>query len=178
MKKLLFIACLASCLSTNAYADFYVGAGYGLSVNGGSVIENATKTKYKDSAAYSLSGGIVMPLPLLDLRAEAEYFRTRPDTKDLGTKQLDALILNATGVIPLIPFIDPYVGLGWGMGRYNHANTTLWQALLGVEYAFETNPFVIGAEYRFLTLTEDCGKRTDSSKYHTHGLMLKLKYTF
>lgn len=178
MKKLLYTMLLASCLPLSAHADFYVGAGYGLSINEGSVVKNGIKTKYKDSAAYSLNGGIVMPLPLFDLRTEAEYLRTRPETKSFGTKQLDALILNATGVIPLVPFIDPYVGLGVGIGRYDHTNTTLWQALMGVEYAFETNPFVIGAEYRFLKLTEDCGKRNDSGKYHTHGLMLKLKYTF
>lgn len=165
-------------VATKASADFYIGAGYGLSINEGSVIEEGLNTNYKDSAAYSLSGGIVLPLPLLDLRGEVEYFRTRPDTKSVGTKQVDAFMLNATGVIPLIPFIDPYVGLGWGYARHNHANTTAWQALAGVEYAFATNPFVIGAEYRFFKLTEDCGKRQNESKYHTHGLMLKLKYTF
>lgn len=178
MKKLLLLAALCSTFCVSAQADFYVGAGYGLAINKGSVIENAHRSTYKDSSVYSLSGGVTLPLPLFDLRGEVEYFRTRPETKSLGTKQLDALMLNATGVIPLIPFIDPYVGFGVGYGRYDHNNTSAWQALMGVEYAFETNPFVVGAEYRYLELTETNGKHDNSSKYRTHGLMLKVKYTF
>ena len=178
MKKLCLISCLLCCGAVTAQADFYVGAGYGLSINQGSVREAGIKSSYKDSAAYSLSGGVVMPLPLFDLRTEVEYFRTRPETKSVGTKQLDALFVSATGVIPLVPVIDPYVGIGLGYARYDHNNTTAWQGLLGVEYAFESNPFVVGAEYRFLRLTENGGKQGTSSKYYTHGLMLKLKYTF
>ena len=177
MKKLLFALCTLAICST-AHAEFYVSGGYGLSINQGSVKEHGLKSKYKDSAAYSLAGGVVMPIPLFDLRAEVEYFRTRPDTKSLGTKQLDALMVNATGVVPLIPFIDPYVGFGMGYGRYDHNNTAIWQVLAGVEYAFETNPFTIGAEYRLLNTTEHGGKKDTKSRYYTHGLMLKLKYTF
>jgi len=173
MKKIILSIALLSAIST-ARAEFYVGAGYGLSVNQGSVREGNVTSEYKDSSIYALEGGIVMPLPLFDLRAEVEYFHTRPETKSVGKKHLDALIFNTTGVIPLIPF----VGMGWGYGRYEHNNTSLWQALAGVEYAFETNPFTIGAEYRFLKLTEHGGKGSNSSKFYTHGLMLKLKYTF
>ncbi|MBQ3695953.1 MAG: porin family protein [Alphaproteobacteria bacterium] len=175
-KTLLALFALLACSA--AHAEFYVGAGYGLSVNHGSVIEDGFKTKYKDSAAYSLSGGLVMPLPLFDFRTELEYFHTRPETKSLGTKKLNAVMVNATGVIPLIPFIDPYVGMGVGYGRYDHNNSSAWQLLAGVEYNFLSNPFVIGAEYRFFNLTEDGGKGSDKSKYSTHGVMLKLKYTF
>ena len=177
MKKSLLLTAILLVAPTT-HAEFYVGAGYGLSINEGSVLEHGAKSTYKDSSAYSLSGGIVMPIPLFDLRTEVEYFRTRPETKSLGTKKLDAVMVNATGVIPLIPFIDPYVGMGIGYGRYDHNNTSAWQALAGVEYNFATNPFVVGAEYRFFKLTEDGGKGHNKSKYHTHGLMLKLKYTF
>ncbi len=180
MKKLFLTACAAlTAFIPSAKADFYVGAGYGLAMNDGSVWEEGARTKYKDSGMYSLSGGYELPLPLFDIRGEVEYIRTRPETKDFGTKQLDALMFNATGVIPLIPFIDPYVGLGLGYGRYDHNNTTAFQYLMGVEYEFATNPFTVGAEYRFLKLTEDGGKSGDkTSKYRSHGLMLKLKYTF
>ena len=176
MKKLLLACALFICTTTQA--EFYVGGGYGLSINQGSVKEHGLKSSYKDSSAYSLSGGIIMPLPLFDLRTEVEYFHTRPETKSLGSKRLNALMVNATGVIPLLPFVDPYVGLGLGYGRYDHNNTAAWQALAGVEYAFETNPFVMGAEYRFLNLTEHCGKGQSSSKYYSHGFMLKFKYKF
>ena len=177
MKKLSLFA-MAFLMTVSAKADFYIGAGYGLAVNEGSVFENGIRSKYEDAPAYSLSAGVVMPIPLFDLRTELEYLRIRPDTKDLGTKQLDTLMVNATGVIPFIPFIDPYVGFGIGYGRYDHTNTSAWQYLMGVEYAFETNPFVIGAEYRYFKLTDDCGKRENVSKYHNSTLMLKVKYMF
>lgn len=177
MKKILLALCTLF-ICNAAQAEFYVGAGYGLSINQGSVKELNKKTSYKDSNALSVSGGVALPLPLLDIRGEVEYFRTRPETKDFGTKHLDAVMANATGVIPLIPFIDPYVGVGMGYARYDHNNTTAWQALAGVEYNFLTLPFIVGAEYRFLKLTEKGGKKDVSSKYYTHGVMLKLKYTF
>jgi len=178
MKKIALFLSTFCLLSSVARADFYVGAGYGLSINDGSFHENGIKSKYKDSALYSLSAGAIMPIPLFDFRAEAEYFHSRPSTKLFSSQNLDALMLNTTGVIPLIPFIDPYVGLGLGYARYNHHTSPAWQAIAGVEYAFVTNPFVLGAEYRFLKLTENGGKGSDVSKYRSHGVILKLKYTF
>ena len=49
---------------------------------------------------------------------------------------------------------------------------------MGIEYKFVTVPLAIGAEYRYLKLTEDCGKNADFSKYHTNTAMLKVKYIF
>ena len=179
MKKLLYSSLISLCMfATSANADFYVGAGYGGALNSGSVREHEVSSSYKNSPVYSLSGGIVMPIPLFDLRAEVEYLNIRPETKKLGKKQLDALMVNATGVIPFIPLIDPYVGFGVGYGRYDHTNTSAWQYLMGVEYNFETLPFVVGAEYRYFKLTDDCGKHSNTSKYHNNAVMLKLKFVF
>lgn len=179
MKKLLYGSLVALCMvATSASADFYVGAGYGGAFNSGSVREHGVSSAYKDTPIYSLSGGIIMPIPLFDFRAEAEYLHIRPNTEKLGKKQLDAVMLNASAVIPFIPLIDPYVGFGIGYGRYDYTNTSAWQYLMGLEYSFETIPFVIGAEYRYFKLTDDCGKHSDKSKYHNNALMLKLKFVF
>ena len=178
MKKLLLIATCLFGFSTVAMADFYVGGGFGGAFNGGTAKKDTIKTSYKDSPIYTLSGGVIMPIPLFDLRAEVEYLHTRPNTEKLGKKQLDAMMVNATAVVPFIPLIDPYVGLGVGYGRYDHTNTSAWQYLMGVEYAFETNPFVIGAEYRYFKLTDRCGKAANTSHYHNNALMLKVKFVF
>ena len=180
MKKFLFVCCgaLSVLMVTSARADFYAGAGYGLGFNSGSAYLDGQRGSYKDSPFYSFQGGYILPLPLFDVRGEVEYLRSRPDVKGQGARRLDALMGNVSAVIPLVPFVDPYVGLGLGYARYDHNNTTAWQYQMGVEYSFATAPFVVGAEYRYLKLTETCGKHDDTSKYHSNVLMLKVKYLF
>lgn len=179
MKKLFLLAvCSILLFSVQSKADFYAGGAIGWAINDGSITKNDTHSKYRDSTMYTLSGGIVFPLPLLDIRTEAEYIHNRPKTSSVGKKQLDALMANVTGVIPLIPFIDPYVGLGLGYAHYDHNNTTAFQALAGVEYAIPTTPITLGAEYRYFKLTESCGNGNNYSRYHTNALLLKIKYTF
>ena len=179
MKKLLLAAMgVALFASTQSVADFYVGGAAGWAINDGSIRKNDTRSKYRDSTMYTLSGGVVFPLPLLDIRAEAEYIHNRPKTSSVGKKQLDALMGNVSGVIPLIPFVDPYVGLGLGYAHYDHNYTTAFQAMAGIEYAIPTTPITLGAEYRYMKLTESCGNKNNYSRYHNNALLLKVKYTF
>lgn len=180
MKKYLYACAIAlSTLAiTPAAADFYVGAGYGFGFNGGSAHLNGERGSYKNSSVYSLNGGYVLPLPLLDVRGEVEYLRSRPEVKGQKARQLDAVMGSISGVIPFVPLVDPYVGLGLGYGRYDHKSTSAWQYQMGVEYKFVTAPLAVGAEYRYLKLTETCGKHEDTSKYHSNMMMLKLKYLF
>ena len=179
MKKLLLIAAtVALFTSIQSQADFYAGGAVGWAINDGSITENSTRSKYRDSTMYTLSGGIVFPLPLLDIRAEAEYIHNRPKTSSVGKEQLDALMVNVTGVIPLVPIVDPYVGLGLGYAHYDHNYTTAFQALAGVEFAIPETPITLGAEYRYMKLTESCGNKNNYSKYHNNALLLKVKYTF
>ena len=163
-----------------ASADFYVGGGFGNAFNGGSSINGVTGSKkgYKDSVLYSLAGGYELPLPLFDVRGEVEYLRTRPEVKDGRTKQLDGLFLNAYGDVPLIPIVDPYVGLGVGRVRYDHSNALAYQGMLGVEYELPFAPVTLGGEYRYLKINDKTGKDHAKSKYHSNVLMLKLRYSF
>ena len=180
MKKFLY-ACLggaALMMASVGHADFYAGAGYGFAFHGGSAYSDGKRSSYENSAMYSLQGGYILPLPLFDVRGEVEYLRARPEPKNQGSRRLDALMGNVSAVIPLVPIVDPYVGLGWGYARYDHNNTTAWQYQMGVEYSFVAAPVTVGAEYRYLKLTETCGKHDDISKYHSNVLMLKLKFMF
>ena len=180
MKKFLYtaIAALGVFCATNTYADFYAGAGYGLGFNGGSATLNNVKGDYKQSTFYSLNAGYVMPLPAFDIRGEIEYLRTRPAVKGQHARRLDALMGTLSAVIPVVPFLDPYVGFGLGYARFDHSNTQAWQYHMGIEYKFAETPFAVGAEYRYLKLTESCGNHNNYSRYHTNALLLKLKYTF
>lgn len=180
MKKHLFMLALlgAFTVSMSVSADFYAGVGFGGSFNGGSTYKNGIRSKFKNSAMYSLSGGYELPLPLFDVRGEAEYVRIRPEVKDTRTKQLDGLFLNAIGTIPLVPVIDPYVGLGIGRVRFDHANSFAVQGMMGAEYELPFWPMTVGGEYRYLKINETTGKAHSPSKFHTNILMLKVRYLF
>ena len=165
-------------LGSVAQADFYAGAGLGASFNGGRSSNGDHNIKYKNSTLWSLAGGYETPLPLFDVRGEVEYLRTRPEVKDGRTKQLDGLFLNAYADVPLIPLIDPYVGMGVGRVRYDHSNSFAWQGMLGAEYELPFAPIGIAGEYRYLKVNETTGKWDKRSKYHTNILMLKARYLF
>lgn len=161
-----------------AHADFYAGAGIGGSFNGGSSFNGERAIKFKNSTMWSLAGGYEAPLPLFDIRGEAEYLRTRARVKDRRTKQLDGLFMNGYADFPLVPVVDPYVGLGLGFTRFDHANSFALQGMLGVEYELPFAPVALSGEYRYLKINETTGKRNRESNYHTNILMLKGRYLF
>ena len=161
-----------------AQADFYAGAGIGGSFNGGSSSNGEHAFDFKNSTLWSLAGGYETPLPLLDIRGEAEYLRTRARVKDGRTKQLDGLFLNGYADLPLVPLVDPYVGLGVGFTRFDHTNSFAVQGMLGVEYELPFAPVAIAGEYRYLKINETTGKANRESKYHTNVLMFKARYLF
>ena len=180
MKKVLYmmVGALMAFSAYSAKADFYAGAGYGLSFNGGSAMLDGKRDGYKNSSAYGIFGGYEWALPAFDVRGDLEYLRTRPGVKGQPSRRLDAMMASASVVIPFVPMFDPYVGLGWGYVRYDHTNTTAWQYQMGVDYKFTTIPVAIGAEYRYLKPTETCGKAANTSKYHGSIVMLKARYLF
>jgi len=161
-----------------AQAEFYAGAGLGRAFNEGTSFNGHCAIEYKNSNMWSVAGGYETPLPLFDLRGEAEYLRTRTRLKDNRTKQLDGLFLNAYGDIPMIPVVDPYVGLGLGYVRYDHDNSFAFQGMLGLEYELPFAPVAVAGEYRYLKITERTGKQNRASNYHTNILMLKARYLF
>lgn len=180
MRKKLYALTLATALALTmpTTAGFYAGAGIGGSFNGGSATTDGIRSSYKNTPAYSLSAGYELPLPLLDIRGEVEYLHAKPNVKYGESRKLDGLMLNAYGVIPFIPLIDPYVGLGIGKVRFDHTNSFAVQGMLGVEYELPIAPITVGAEYRYFKINETTGKINSPSKYHTNILMMKLKYLF
>lgn len=180
MKPSLFaLLCTLGLFATPLKADFYTSLGVGAAFNNGSVATKDLRSSYDDSAAYSVAVGYQLPLLLTDVRVEGEYFRIHPEIKNGGHSKVDALMANAYVNVPLVPFIDPYVGLGLGMARFEHENTPALQLMLGVDYELPlTLPITIGAEYRYFKLNEDGGNRGEIAKFNTHALMLKARYHF
>lgn len=166
-------------MAATVKADFYAGAGFGMSFNNGSIDEaRGFRDSYKDTPAYALYGGYELPLPLLDIRGEVEYLRIKPKAKHGNSRTMDAAMARAVAVVPFVPLVDPYVGLGLGYARYDHANIALQEMTAGVEYELPVAPITIGAEYRYLKSNEKAGKWYSESKFHTNILMLKAKYLF
>ena len=166
-------------ISSAAHADFYGSFGVGAAFNNGSVLKNNSRSSYDDSGAYSFAVGYQLPLALTDVRVEGEYLRIHPDIKDGGHSNMDALMANAYVNIPLVPVIDPYVGLGLCYARFEHENTPAMQFMLGADYELPiTLPITVGAEYRFFKVNEHGGNRGETAKFNTHALMLKARYHF
>lgn len=181
--KLLSLLAASLIISGAVSAEYYAGAGYGVSWNGGHAWTNNIKTDYKRfSGIFSGFLGTVIPTEYLDLRAEGEliHLSAKPD---LGrTRKFNALMANLIGVIPNVDAlsslnIKPYVGLGIGYGRWDHRNTFAYQVIGGLEYEFE-NPVAVALEYKHLWPDQTGGKAYSKSKLNSDTLMLKLKYLF
>lgn len=165
-------------ISTPSLAGFYAGLGLGSAFNDGSVLKNHTRSSLKNSPVYSLSAGYQLPLLLTDVRVEGEYLRIHPDKKYGGHASMDAFMVNGYANLPILPIINPYIGLGLGMSRFEHENSPAYQGMLGLEYELPFMPVTIGGEYRYFKVSEDGGARGETAKMHSNILMLKLRYDF
>ena len=174
----LLVACLM--LSGTVDAEYYAGAGYGISWNGGYAKTNDKKYDYKTfSGLWSLFGGTVIPTEYLDLRAEGELFqlKAKPDTGK--TRELKAVMANLIAVIPNVDLpVQPYVGLGLGYGRWDHKNTVVKQFIAGAEYDLDEYPVGFALEYKHFSPNEAGSSGGNRSKINSDTLMLKAKYLF
>ncbi len=180
MKNICKMAILMGALALPSIgrADFYIGAGVGSAFNNASLDTDLNFSDYEKSPAYLLSAGFSMPLVITDLRIEAEYLRTRPETK-LGHKStLDAAFANAYLNVPLIPLIDIYAGAGIGAARFEHNTSPALQGMLGAEYTPPIIPLTIGAEYRYTKINESAGKSDNTAKFAANMILFKMRYAF
>ena len=178
--KLLSLLAAGLILSGTAGAEYYAGAGYGVSWNGGHAWTNGAKEDYETfSDFWSVFGGTVIPTEYLDLRAEGEFVRLRPEPDHGKARRLDALMANLIGVIPNVDLpVQPYVGLGLGYGRWSHKNTVVKQFIAGVEYDLDQYPVGLALEYKHLSPNETGGSGANRAKINSDTLMLKVKYLF
>ena len=163
-----------------AGAEYYAGAGYGYSWNGGHAWTNGKKYEYETfSPMVSLFGGAVIPTEYLDLRAEGEFIHFTADPDKGKSRKLDTVMANLIGVIPNVDLpVQPYVGLGLGYGRWDHTHTVMKQFIAGVEYDLDQYPVGFALEYKHLSPNETGGKGDHISKINSDTVMLKVKYLF
>ena len=163
-----------------AGAEYYAGAGYGISWNGGHAWTNGKKYDYETfSGMWSFFGGTVIPTEYLDFHAEAEIIRLKAEPDKGKTRRLDTAMANLIGVIPNVDLpVQPYVGLGLGYGRWDHKFTVVKQFIAGAEYNLDQYPVGFALEYKHLSPNETGGKRGSRSKINSDTLMLKVKYLF
>ena len=172
---------LAGLIATGtAGAEYYAGAGYGVSWNGGHAWTNGKKYDYETfSGMLSLFGGVVIPTEYLDLRAEGELVRLKAEPDTGSARELKAAMVNLIGVIPNVDSpLQPYVGLGLGYGRWDHKNTAVKQFIAGVEYDLDQYPIGFALEYKHLSPNETGGSGLYRSKINSDTVMLKAKYLF
>ena len=178
MKKFLTTCLLTTGICFTAHAGLYVQGGIGAGLNDGSISRENIYSDYKNSPVLSVSAGYELPVPFIEPRAEIEYLRIRPDAKNNLDSTFDGVFLNGYTNIPLIPFIDPYIGAGIGMSRFDHKNSTALQGMAGLEYGIPFLPITFSGEYRYMKVTEAGGKWDSKSKFHSNIFMLKARYSF
>ena len=178
--KTLFLLASALILTGTAGAQYYAGAGYGVSWNGGHAWTNGKKYDYETfSNIWSLFGGTVIPTEYLDFRAEGELMQLKAKPDKGKVRRLDAAMFNLTGVIPNVDWpVQPYVGLGLGYGRWDHKNTFIKQFIAGVEYDLDQYPVGFALEYKHLSPNETGGSGANRAKINSDTVMLKVKYLF
>ncbi len=178
-RKILYtLFCMTAMGISSANADFYASIGAGASLNEGSVTYEDALQDYKNTPVYAAAVGYELPLPILDVRAEVEYLRIRPEVKHGSDSKFDGVFLNGYADVPLIPVVDPYVGAGIGYTRFEHNNSTAYQGMLGVEYEVPFMPVSLAGEYRYMKVTEAGGKWDSNAKFHSNILMIKARYSF
>ena len=167
-------------LAGTAGAEYYAGAGYGLSWNGGHAWTNGKKYDYETfSKMLSLFGGTVIPTEWLDLRAEGEFIHFNAKPKVGKSRQMDTVMANLVGIIPNVDLpVQPYVGLGLGYGRWNHKYTVTKQLIAGMEYDLDQYPVGFALEYKHLSPNETGGRGDHIAKINSDTIMLKVKYLF
>lgn len=181
--KLKYLSLIAGALvwTSTVQAEDYAGLGYGQSWNGGNAYTNGQKHDFETfSSIWSAFIGRTIPLEWFDMRVEGEFIRMDADADKGRTRQVRALMANATGIIPNTGwFAEPYVGLGVGYARYDHNNTIATQVIGGLEYTFDQWPVATALEYRHLWFNEDGGKNeANRSDLNSDSIMLKVKYLF
>lgn len=179
MNKILTLTALGYLLiSSTSFAGLYGQLGVGASFNDGSITRDALETSYKNSPIYSGAVGYELPVPFISPRVEAEYLHISADAKHGEKAKFDGAFLNGYATIPFIPVVDPYVGAGIGMSRFDHNNTSAFQGMAGLDFSIPTLPITLSAEYRYLKVNEVGGKWDSPSKFHSNILMLKARYSF
>ena len=180
--KIKFLSLLTASLliSGTVSAEYYAGAGYGFSWNGGHAWTDGRKSDYETfSGIFSAFMGTVIPTEWLDLKAEAEFLRLSAEPDFGRTRKFQVLMGNLVGVIPNVDLpVKPYVGLGLGYARWDHNNTVAYQVLGGVEYELDQYPVGFALEYKHLWPNENGGKTTTKSRINSDTIMLKVKYLF
>lgn len=121
-KKLLSLTLLTLMATTSYKADamFYAGGSATLSIS------DITGVKTKNKMGYTFAAGINFPVPIVSVRAEAEFLSLNTAKLDLNLSgasidQIDNNIkgnmINAYVGVPLIPMLPIKLYAGYGIGK-------------------------------------------------------------
>ena len=177
MNKKLIAGALAAIVFASADANaFYVGLAGGTS-----------KAKVNDysldaDTAFTVSGGIALPIPLVPIRTEVEYMnlKSSDDQHDVKTQGFAA---NGYIGLPLLPIVKPYLGFGLASLSSNADGTKsdskiVPQYMAGLDIDIPLLPISGGIEYRYIDATFDYGSLMGEMDSKIHSVLAKVRYNF
>ena len=177
-KKFLLVLFLLFPLKLYA-SNYFVGMGGGESRSKVDGIGNNEEKSY----VFSL-GGSFGPV-LFPVRTEIEYSRLKSKKDYLQMTKNESVGFNVYLGVPLLPILEPYVGIGVVRMREHYFDNDVWlksdfkyvpQYMAGFDLDLPTVILAGGIEYRYLGTSFDFVDESRKSRIHT--FLLKLRYKF
>jgi opacity protein-like surface antigen len=219
MKKILLsVLSITICsINANAKSGFYVSGGLGYSkanlLSKINVLNVKLNSDYETEWDMTYHAALGYEIPIMPFRLEAEYSTGSADYDKvtftgnildfLGDDSkvfsnvsglegsYTAYMANAYGMIPGIPVVKPYIGVGLGMVTAEVDDMTSdtadaemessfgWQAMIGVEIQPPVLPFGISAEYRYLSTDGDVKDDPNQTiELDIQSFIAKLRFIF
>ena len=196
-KKLLSLTVLTLMATTSYKADamFYVNGSAGVSIS------DVTGVKTKNKMGYTFAAGINLPVPIVSIRAEAEFLSLNSAKLDLdiGGINIDKIENNIKGNminvyvgVPVIPVLPIKLYAGYGLGKSEltmdttksstvvtskSKNDFTQQYMLGLDISVPLFPVAGGIEYRFMD--KDFTMPGDTKEnVKLHSILGKVRYEF
>ncbi len=184
MKKnlILMSLVLAGLAIPSAAKAFYVGGSFG----GSNAKADGVDFDSGEGSAFSIYAGFGIPLPLIPIRAEVEYFNLKSTEDTIGDIKTSGAAANAYIGLPLLPILKPYVGFGLGYMKQDIdglSESSDWkvvpQYMIGADLDLPLIPVAGGVEYRYIS-TDFENSAVSGGKYDSdiHSFLVKARYKF
>ena len=183
-KKLVFIFIGYFILTSTLYArdiSYYIG------LSGGETRTKIEEIGLDKDKSYTISAGLRFGPLLYPIKLEVEYLRLKAEKEFVMQTENEGIAFNTFVGIPLLPILEPYIGIGIvhmrEKIRYDSLdiwNSSDWkyipQYMIGLDVDLPTVSIAGGIEYRYIDSSFNFDGTTKASKINTFLFKARLKF--
>lgn len=137
--------------------------------------------------SYTISAGLRFGPLLYPIKLEIEYLKLKSEKEFVMQTENEGIAFNSFVGIPLLPILEPYIGIGLVYMRektrydsFDTWNLSDWkyipQYMIGIDVDLPTVSIAGGIEYRYIDSSFNFDGDTTDSKLHTFLLKLRFKF--